>query len=90
MSNTNKAVVDSRLRPRLLHGTLQGTNQWQHLSDRREQLYRKFFKINLTTLILSSWPFTYFLGSYNYNTIKICKQISTPPSRTRKYRTFIY
>ena len=40
--------------------------------------------INLTTLILSSYPFTYSSGSYNYNSIKICKQISTPPQPYQK------
>ena len=38
-----------------------------------------FFYINLTILILSSYPFTYPSGSYTYNSITICKQISTPP-----------
>jgi len=54
------------------------------LVDRREQLSRKFFYINLTILILSSYPFTYPSGSYNYNSIKICKQISTPPQPYQK------
>ena len=54
------------------------------LVDRREQLSRKFFYINLTILILSSYPFTYPSGSYNYNSIKICKQIFTPPQPYQK------
>jgi len=33
---------------------------------------------------LSSYPFTYSSGSYNYNSIKICKQISTPPQPYQK------
>jgi len=40
--------------------------------------------ITLTTLILPSYPFTYPSGSYNYNSIKICKQISTPPQPYQK------
>jgi len=43
-----------------------------------------FFYISLTILILSSYPFTYPSGSYNYNSIKICKQISTPPQPYQK------
>jgi len=31
-----------------------------------------------------SYPFTYPSGSYNYNSIKICKQISTPPQPYQK------
>ena len=52
------------------------------LVDRREQLSRKFF----TSLLQpsSSYPFTYYSGSYNYNSIKICKQISTPPQPYQK------
>jgi len=48
---------------------------------RREQLSRKSLKTSLTALILSfcGCPFTHSSGSYNYNSIKICKQISTPP-----------
>ena len=44
----------------------------------------KFFYINLTILILSSYPFTYSSGSYNYNSITICKHISTPPQPYQK------
>ena len=55
-----------------------------YLVDRREQLSRKYFYINLTILILSSYPFTYPSGSYNYNSITICKQISTPPQPYQK------
>ena len=40
--------------------------------------------ITLTTLILPSYPFTYSSGSYNYNSIKSCKQISTPPQPYQK------
>ena len=40
--------------------------------------------ITLTTLILPSYPFTSSSGSYNYNSIKICKQISTPPQPYQK------
>jgi len=38
------------------------------------------------TLILSSYihAFTYFSGSYSYNPIKMCKQISTPPQPYQK------
>ena len=55
------------------------------LVDRRKQLSRKFFTSILEiTLILSSYPFTYSSGSYNYNSIKICKQISTPPQPYQK------
>jgi len=32
----------------------------------------------------ASYPFTYSSGSYNYNSIKICKQISTPPQPYQK------
>jgi len=42
------------------------------------------FYINLTILILSSYPFTYPSGSYNYNSITICKQISTPTQPYQK------
>ena len=40
--------------------------------------------ITPTTLILPSHPFTYPSGSYNYNSIKICKQISTPSQPYQK------
>jgi len=54
------------------------------LVDHRNQLSRKFFQISLTTLYLSSYHFTYSSGSYNYNSIKICKQISKPPQLYQK------
>ena len=40
--------------------------------------------ITPTTLILPSHPLTYPSGSYNYNSIKICKQISTPSQPYQK------
>ena len=47
---------------------------------------RKFFTSlsQVTSLILPSYPFTYSSGSYNYNSIKICKQISMPPQPYQK------
>jgi len=58
--------------------TVQGTDKTY------EQLSRKFFTSILQPSSSSSYPFTYSLGSYNYNSIKICKQISMPPQPYQK------
>jgi len=42
-------------------------------------LFNKFFRFSIP-----SYPFTYPSGSYNYNSIKMCKQISTPPQPYQK------
>ena len=54
------------------------------VSDKAQQVLSQVLYITPTTLILPSHPFTYPSGSYNYNSIKICKQISTPPQPYQK------